>query len=323
MGRHFRLTFPHMGTAGDGSSQGALRRTRLVELGDGGFDNLAGPLGRDAVLVCHILQPATVAAVAKVELGGHKIALTPGEALHGTLKLQKSNHSKSCQNYTINGMLLARITYALLNVLASSNCFTAMNNNLKTSSQLVATIMGDAQSAKWTEFVNTFDPILREYSAATFPDLDADDLIQETFRALIEKMPRYQYDPEANGLFRNYLIGILRHKAFAVYRTRMQQDKAVSIWLDVHSAQSVSQAEKERDEFKQAAMELALREFFANPRITDQSKQIFRKVAIEGLPPADVAAAFGVTRDVVDQVRSRMNARLRKIVARLEGPGGE
>ena len=198
-----------------------------------------------------------------------------------------------------------------------------MNNDLKTSSQLVATIMGDAQSAKWTEFVNTFNPILREYSAATFPDLDADDLIQETFRALIEKMPRYQYDPEANGLFRNYLIGILRHKAFAAYRKRMQQDKAVSIWLDVHSAQSASQVEQERAAFKQAAMELALREFFDNPRITDQSKQIFRKVAIEGQSRAEVAAAFGVTRDVVDQVRSRMNARLRKIVARLEGPGGE
>ena len=195
-----------------------------------------------------------------------------------------------------------------------------MNNDLKTSSPLVAAIMGDAHSAKWTEFVNMFDPILREYSAATFPDLDADDLVQETFCALIEKMPRYQYDPEANGLFRNYLIGILRHKAFAVYRKRKQQDDAASIWLDVHAEQSASPVEQERDAFKQAAMELALRGFFANPRITNQSKQIFRKVAIEGQRPADVAAAFGVTRDVVDQVRSRMNARLRKIVARLEVP---
>ncbi len=70
-------------------------------------------------------------------------------------------------------------------------------------------------------------------------------------------------------------------------------------------------------------MELALREFFADPTVKEQSKQIFRKVAIEAQPPAEVAAAFGGTRDVVDQVRSRMNTRLRKIVARLEGPGGE
>ena len=41
---------------------------------------------------------------------------------------------------------------------------------------------------------------------------------------------------------------------------------------------------------------------------------------IEGQRPADVAASFGVTRDVIDHIRSRMNARLRKIVARLEVP---
>ncbi len=60
------------------SPQGALGRKLLVELVDGGFDDLAGPLGGDAVQVGHIQQPARVAAVTKVELGGHKIALPPG-----------------------------------------------------------------------------------------------------------------------------------------------------------------------------------------------------------------------------------------------------
>ncbi len=54
-----------------------LRRKDLMKFGYGGFDNLAGPLGRDAVQAGHILEPATLAAVAKVELGGHKIAFTP------------------------------------------------------------------------------------------------------------------------------------------------------------------------------------------------------------------------------------------------------
>lgn len=196
-----------------------------------------------------------------------------------------------------------------------------MSNDCKTSSLLVATIMGDAKSAKWTEFVETFDPVMRKYCAATFPDLDADDLIQETLRALVKKIPHYQYDPEAKGHFANYLIGILRRKAYAVYRERKRQNMAVAAWLDIRPARSASQAEEERESFKQAAMELALREFFANPRITDQSKEIFRKVAIEGRPPTEVAASFGVTRNVVDQVHSRMNARLRKIVAGLEAPG--
>ena len=131
-------------------------------------------------------------------------------------------------------------------------------------------------------------------------------------------MPHYHYDPEAKGLFRNYLIGILRHKAFAAYRKRKLQNEAVTVWLDVHRARFASPAEQERKAFKKDAMELALCSLFADPTVKDQSKQIFRKVAIEERPPAEVAACFGVTRNVVDQVRSRMNARLRKIVARLE-----
>lgn len=51
-----------------------LCRKRLVKFGDGNFDDLAGPLGRDAVQVGHILKPATVAIAVKVELGGQKIA---------------------------------------------------------------------------------------------------------------------------------------------------------------------------------------------------------------------------------------------------------
>ncbi len=195
-----------------------------------------------------------------------------------------------------------------------------MDNKIKSSDQLVATIMGDPQSAKWAEFVEVFTPILRNYSKKYFQDLDADDLIQETFRVLIEKMPNYRYDPEADVLFRNYLIGILRNMAFEVYRQRKRQSEAVAIWLEIRPARSASRAESEYSAFKQAVMELAMRELLADPAVKDQSKQIFRKVAIEGQRPADVATAFGVTRDVVDHIRSRMNARLRKIAVSLEVP---
>ena len=141
-----------------------------------------------------------------------------------------------------------------------------MHNELKTSDQLVAAIMGDPQSAKWTEFVEVFTPILRNFSKKHFQDLDADDLIQETFRVLIEKMPNYRYDPEADSLFRNYLMGILRNKAFEVYRKRKRQSEAVAIWLEARPTRSASRAESEYSAFKQAVMELGMRELLADAR---------------------------------------------------------
>lgn len=46
-----------------------------------------------------------------------------------------------------------------------------------------------------------------------FPSLDADDVIQETLIELIRVFPVYRYSPKEKGHFRNYLTGILRHRA--------------------------------------------------------------------------------------------------------------
>ncbi len=48
-----------------------------MKLVEGGFDDLTGPLGRDAVTACHVLQLATFAGGADAELGVYKIAIKP------------------------------------------------------------------------------------------------------------------------------------------------------------------------------------------------------------------------------------------------------
>ena len=45
---------------------------------------------------------------------------------------------------------------------------------------------------------------------------------------------------------------------------------------------------------------------------------MFRRVAVNGDSPEDVASDFGITRNAVDQMKSRMMARLREFVSALE-----
>ncbi len=191
---------------------------------------------------------------------------------------------------------------------------------------LLAALADDALSARWGEFAARYVPSMHSYCQAKFPDLDADDLVQETLIALVTAMPHYRYDPEAKGLFRNWLFGILRHKAFAQYKARKRKnetERRFGVEAADYGAMAMAEdpgrdPEREREELQSAAMELALRELLADPSVHDQSKQIFIKVAIEGKAPAEVAAAFGVSRDVVDHVRSRLTARLKRIVSKLD-----
>jgi len=58
----------------------------------------------------------------------------------------------------------------------------------------------------------------------------------------------------------------------------------------------------------------------ANPAINPTTREVFRHVALMHEPSAHVAAAFGMTRDNVDQIKSRMIARLAKLVRSMTAP---
>ena len=80
---------------------------------------------------------------------------------------------------------------------------------------------------------------------------------------------------------------------------------------------AASADEVEDGAFRESVYELALAELLANPSIREQSKQIFVRVAINGEKPEDVAAAFGVARNSVDQTKARLVAKLRIIKEEL------
>ena len=78
---------------------------------------------------------------------------------------------------------------------------------------LLRDVASDSQHARWSEFVERYRPMMEAYLHERFPRVDADDMVQETLVALIKSMPAYRYVPEETGHFRNYLTGILRHRA--------------------------------------------------------------------------------------------------------------
>lgn len=181
-----------------------------------------------------------------------------------------------------------------------------------TTSTTLLKSLGDADSARWGEFVERYEPPMRAYLAARFPSVPADDIIQEAFVALVRAMPSYVYSPREKGHFHNYLLGVLHHKAMRHLREREREDDAL------RELSKLAQAGRPADEagetaFLESVYELALAELLADTSVREQSKRIFERVAINGEKPDAVAAAFGVTRNSVDQTKARMVARLRRI----------
>jgi len=162
-----------------------------------------------------------------------------------------------------------------------------------------------------------------------FPSSDADDVIQETLIELIKVFPVYHYSPKEKGHFHNYLTGILRHRALRMMGDEKRCAKLVemvgaSVPLArgrVGRASLPDSADDERS-YRESLLEIALQQLLADSSIHERTRLVFARVAVNGEKPNDVAAAFGITRNSVDQMKSRMMERLKELVAALEKADG-
>lgn len=187
-----------------------------------------------------------------------------------------------------------------------------------TSTTLLRALASDSRNARWSEFVTRYEPMMRGYLRARFPSLEADDVISETLVALVDALKHYRYAPDETGHFRNYLTGVLKHKA--LYRRRVAE-RQTRIEAEYGAGPRESDSLRDGEEmraWKESVFAVALRLLLAADDIEERTKQVFLRVAVNHEVPEAVAASLGLKRNAVDQIKSRMTARLREIVAALK-----
>ena len=148
-----------------------------------------------------------------------------------------------------------------------------------------------------------------------FPTVEADEAIAETLVALVEAFRSYRYDPEETGRFHNYLTGILRHKALRLCK---EAERRGNLHRKMAAEPLPVQDDPEEVDYRQSLFEIAVRQFFDDETIAPRTKEIFRRTAIKGESPEQVAKSFMMERHAVDQIKSRSVAKLRTLVEALE-----
>lgn len=189
-----------------------------------------------------------------------------------------------------------------------------MANAPVTSITLLKGLASGTNNARWAEFFRIYEQPMRSFLSARFPSVDADDAIQETMVALMRRMPDYHYTPDSNGHFHNYLTGILKHKAEDALRREARESGK----RDKLKERGAADAPREDpDGWKLAAMNAALEQLLSDESVNARAREVFRHVALMHEPPAEVAAAFGISRTNVDQIKRRMVQRLSVLVSSM------
>lgn len=186
------------------------------------------------------------------------------------------------------------------------------------------------EESAWTRFVELYEPVIRAFAAEeAVPPADIDDVVQDVFLRLVRTLRRDGYD-RSRGRFRSYLRTIMRRVLIDRFRRRLaaradaqtpiDEDEISSeeILSDANASISADAAEIFEKKWQKACLESVLNHVFTQTALSDQSRAIYRAYALEEGDAREVARRFGVTPEVVRQVKSRVNRMVAALIKRLE-----
>lgn len=182
----------------------------------------------------------------------------------------------------------------------------------------------------WAQFVELYEPVIRAFAVMEgVPASDIDDVVQDVFVRILSIMRRDGYD-RSRGRFRTYLRTIIRR--VLIDRFRRQEADRVQLQEplnedemaidDIHSKMAASlppdAAAAFDEKWNMAHYKALLEHVFTRTAISEQSRAIYRAHVLEDGDVNEVANRFGVTPEVVRQVKSRINRMIAALVKRLD-----
>jgi RNA polymerase sigma-70 factor (ECF subfamily) len=178
----------------------------------------------------------------------------------------------------------------------------------------------DARDAEaWRQFAGLYGPLIYRFGRRHhLQDADAADLTQDVLQSVSTAVGRLEYDP-GRGSFRGWLFTLV-HRRLADLLARQQRQGRASGDSEVHSLLQNLPAEEEdhwnreyeRRLFAWAAGK-ARREFALS------TWRAFWQTAVRGQGAQEVGKALGMSVGAVYVARSRVQARLRQLIAELRG----
>jgi len=178
-----------------------------------------------------------------------------------------------------------------------------------------------ADADAWHEFVHLYGPVVYGFARKRgLQDADAADLMQEVLRSVARNAVRMEYDPK-RGTFRGWLYTVTRNKIYNFLNGQRNRPRATGDAAAQERLDSIADRTTDRDDdweleyqrrLSDQAMDLVRGEFQPN------TWQAFWRTAVEGRAAQEVGGELKMTPGAVYVAKSRVLARLREEVQKLQ-----
>jgi RNA polymerase sigma-70 factor (ECF subfamily) len=199
-----------------------------------------------------------------------------------------------------------------------------MDETPSTRASLLVRLRDPRDERAWSEFVDIYTPLIYKLARRRgLQDADAIDLTQEVFRAVTAAIDRFDIDP-ARGAFRAWLSRIARNLTINALAARDRQvrgtgDTAVVRLIEECPAASDQPTAEFDMEYRRRLFGWAAERVRAE--ISETEWRAFYMTGVEGREPREVAAVLATSVGTVYSYKSRVMARLRRLIEQVDRPG--
>jgi len=187
--------------------------------------------------------------------------------------------------------------------------------------KIVAQVTGERE-ATWTRFFDLYRPVIVKFAEGLGAREEAEDVAQDVMLKLVEAFQNGAYRRE-KGHFRSYLAATIRHEVInrwqkgrvrAADRHVSIEDDESPLAIGVPSETAAILDAKWRLARHAAAVEHVL----TKTALAQQSRQIYRAYVLEEQPIGVVGEQFGVPKNAVSQVKTRVERMIADYESLLE-----
>ena len=185
---------------------------------------------------------------------------------------------------------------------------------------------GVRDEAGWTRLFELYAPAIKAFAAERGGNEDeCEDVVQEIFMRLVEVLRdgRVKIGGDA-GKFRRYLATLIRNELVSRWRRRMARGEGATVPLD--DAEAQAEAIDDSDpamivdvKWRLARRKAAVEWVLTKTTLSAQSKAVYRAYVLEERPIGEVAAEFGIPRNSVSQIKTRVE----RLIAAVETEYGD
>lgn len=180
---------------------------------------------------------------------------------------------------------------------------------MQTPVSLLLRLKQPKPEAAWQRFVELYTPLLFYWARqAGLSSPDDEDLVQEVFALLVQKLPQFDYDSRRS--FHGWLHTLLRNRLRDLTRPRLAEAGADDCLADVPAAVDDVWEEEHRRLLVSRAAQIMRSDF------QETTWRACWEMTVGGRSAAEVAQMLGISENAVYVAKGRVLRRLRQ---ELEG----